>query len=208
MASSLVYSHIYVYRTVMSLLYGGRYHARFQDITRLIGPDTQSVCDLCFGDTWLADWCRSHGIRWTGVDLSPNFCARARNKGFDVIQGDLLALDLPPADVFIMAGSLYHFHDRLSQLFEAVFQRTGRLILSEPVRNLSSRRGVIGWWAKRSANPGNRPATFRYDAGTLLEALKRQQARHGFAFRTISSDRDMLIELERPRQALSMSHVC
>src|SRR6186997_1587632 len=110
MEPSLVYSHIYVYRAVMNLLYKGRYRARFEDITGLLENGTRSVCDLCFGDTVIAEWCRSRGIEWTGVDLNPHFCSRARRKGFRVLEGDLLTLDLPAADVFVMAGSLYHFH--------------------------------------------------------------------------------------------------
>jgi hypothetical protein len=200
MEPSLVYSHIYVYRAVMNLLYKGRYRARFEDITRLLEKDARSVCDLCFGDTVIAEWCRSRGIEWTGVDLNPHFCSRARRRGFSVLEGDLLTLDLPTADVFVMAGSLYHFHDRLSQLFDSVLHRTGRFIISEPVRNLSAQAGVLGWWARRSANPGDRPAAFRYDERTLVDAIHHQQERHGFAFETISSDRDMLLEIERPGQ--------
>jgi hypothetical protein len=196
--SSLVYSHIYVYRAVMNLLYKGRYRDRFDHVTAAVGDDVRSVCDLCFGDTIIAEWCRSRGIRWTGVDLNRHFCARARKMGFDVIHGDVLALDLPDADAFVMAGSLYHFHDQLPRLFDVVLQRTRRFIVSEPVHNLSSQPGALGWWARRSANPGDRPATFRYDQRTLVRALREQQDRFDFAFRIVSSDRDLLLEIKRP----------
>lgn len=197
MTTSLIYSHIHVYRSAMNLLYRGRYRRRFRDVIDLIGTDTGSVCDLCFGDTMIADWCRAHLIRWTGVDLNPYFCARARRRGHHVIVGDLFSVGLPSADVFVMAGSLYHFHDRLSGLFDLVWRRTRRLILSEPVRNLSSQRGVIGWWARRSADPGDGHRTFRYGEHTLLEALGQQQARHGFTFQVVSVGRDMLVILDR-----------
>jgi hypothetical protein len=101
------------------------------------------------------------------------------------------------ADVFIMAGSLYHFHDRLSPLFDLILSHTGCFILSEPIHNLSSQQGLIGWWAKRSANPGSGRAPFRYNEQSLLEALQEQQKRKGFKFRVVSSDRDMLIEINR-----------
>jgi SAM-dependent methyltransferase len=205
--SSLVYSHILVYRSVMNLLYKGGYRARFEPITRLIGRDVHSVCDLCFGDTVIAEWCRARGIEWTGIDLNPYFCSRARRMGFGVLEGDLLALDLPYADVFVMAGSLYHFHDWLSDVFEAVLQRTGRFIVSEPVHNLSSQPGLLGWWARRSANPGNGPASFRYDETSLVDAIRGEQQRHGFTFNTISTARDMLLEIER-RPAKARLNVC
>ena len=196
MPASLVYSHIYLYRSAMNLLYAGRYRRRFRDIVDLIGEDTRSVCDLCFGDTMIADWCRGRGIRWTGVDLNPHFCARARRAGHHVIEGDLFAVDVPTADVFVMAGSLYHFHDRLSRLFDLVWRHTGSFVLSEPVHNLSAQKGPIGWWARRSADPGDGLATFRYDGHALLEALREQQRRQEFAFRVVSVDRDMLVVAE------------
>jgi hypothetical protein len=64
------------------------------------------------------------------------------------------------------------------------------------VRNLSSEPGVIGWWARRSANPGGGHATFRYDERSLLDALQRQQGRHRFALRIVSVGRDMLVAID------------
>ena len=208
MSHSFVYSHIFIYRTVMNLLYTGGYRARFRQITPLIGSDVRSVCDLCFGDIVIAEWCRSHGVRWAGIDLNPHFCACVRRRGFDVVEGDLLAVDLPRADLFVMAGSLYHFHERLSEVFDVVLARTPRFVISEPVRNLSSHGGAFGRLARRSANPGNRPAPFRYDERTLIDAIREQQGRHDFAFRVVSSDRDMLIAIERRPPAAPVSHVC
>lgn len=124
MTTSLIYSDIRLYRVAMNLLYGGKYRRRFDAVVNLIDPDATSVCELCFGDTIIADWCRANGIRWTGVDLNPHFCANARKRGHRVIAGDLFSANLPSADVFLMVGSLYHFHGRLSQLFDKIWCRT------------------------------------------------------------------------------------
>jgi hypothetical protein len=194
---SLIYSHIRLYRSAMNVLYLGGYRRRFDNILALLGGHEASVCDLCFGDTIIADWCAAHRILWTGVDLNPSFCARARKRGHHVIEGDLLSVALPSADVFVMAGSLYHFHDRLPALFDAVWQRTGRWVLSEPVRNLSAGKGALGRLAKRSANPGDGDATFRYTERTLLDALREQLERHDLTCRVVSVDRDMLVVMER-----------
>jgi hypothetical protein len=193
---SLVYSHILVYRLAMNVLYAGRYRRRFQDLVNLL-DGASSVCDLCFGDTVVARWCAAHDVRWTGVDLNPHFCARARRLGYAVIEGDVLSAHLPPADVYLMAGSLYHFHDQLPALFDAIWQKTPRWILSEPVRNLSSARGLLGWWAGRSANPGDGHPTFRYTGTSLLDALREHQRRRGFTVRVVSSARDMVVVMER-----------
>jgi hypothetical protein len=197
MKRSLVYHNIFFYRLVMNVLYRGRYRERFLRILDVVGPDVRSVCDLCFGDTAIAEWCRARGIRWTGIDFNHYFCARARQHGFDVIEGDLLSADLPHADVFIMAAALYHFSDQLSRLFDQVLSRTHRFILSEPVRNLASQTGRLGSWAKYVANPGTGDATFRYDEQSLLAALRTQQQRKGFQFRVVSIHRDMLIEVRQ-----------
>ena len=197
MTTSFIYSHIRLYRSAMNLLYVGKYRQRFDDVVNVIGTDTTSVCELCFGDTLIADWCRANGIRWTGVDLNPHFCTNARKHGHRVIQGDLFSVDLPSADVFVMVGSLHHFHSRLSQVFDLVWGRTTRFMLSEPVRNLSSDPGVLGWWARRSANPGDGHQPFRYREHTLLDALRAQQARSGLTFEIVSVRRDMLIVLDR-----------
>lgn len=197
MSTSVVYSNIHVYRLVMNALYGGKYRQRFRDVIAVLGPDVRSVCDLCFGDTVVADWCRDHGIAWTGVDLNPVFCATAVQRGHHALQGSLFAVDLPAADVYIMSGSLYHFHDRLPELFDRIWAKTTRLVVSEPVRNLSSQPGLIGWWARRSANAGDGHAEFRFTEATLLDALRREQERHPLHYRVVSVARDALIDVRR-----------
>lgn len=197
MSTSVVYANIRIYRLVMNLLYAGRYRQRFADVIALLGPDVRSVTDLCFGDTVIADWCRERGVAWTGIDLNPTFCATATARGHRAVHGDLFAADLPAADVFVMAGSLYHFHDRLPELFDRIWAKSGRFVLSEPVRNLSSMKGPVGWWARRSANAGDGHAEFRFTEATLLAAIRDEQARHPLDVRVVSVGRDALVELRR-----------
>ncbi len=197
MKTSLIYSHIYFYRLLMNILYGGKYHRRFLNITELIGHGVNSVCDICFGDTHIAKWCCDRDIQWTGIDLNHHFCKQAQSQGFNAIEGDIFALELPEADVYIMAGSLYHFHDKLSSLFDRILRRTNCIIISEPIRNMSSMGGVFGWWAKYSANPGSGNARFRYNQQTLLAELVEQQESKGFDYRVVSINRDILIEINR-----------
>lgn len=197
--ASLVYSHIWVYRLTMNVLYAGGYRQRLRNVVDLVGDGAGSVCDLCFGDTIVADWCASRGIRWTGVDCNAGFCDRARRKGYEVLEGDVLSVELPQADVFVMAGSLYHFHDRLPQLFDAVWPRTRRWIVSEPVRNLSSRRDIVGRVARRVANPGGYRASFRYTETSLADGIRAEQQRLGFESRVVSVDRDLVVVMDRSR---------
>jgi hypothetical protein len=190
----------------MNLLYRGRYRARFRRVLERIGPDVGSVCELCFGDTFIAEACRDRCIRWTGVDVNPSFCDRARRLGFPVIEGDLMSVDLPNADVYLMVSALYHFHDDAPDLFDAIFRRTRRLIVFEPVRNLSSSRGLLGGVARTATDPGTGPVSFRYDESSLLELAHDLERRRGLAFDAVPSGRDLLVDLRQagePHTALS-----
>lgn len=195
--TSLVYSHIAWYRLAMNVLYGGAYRRRFQRVVAQIPAGSRTVCELCFGDTWIARWCRDRDIAWTGFDLNRHFVERASRLGFDVRLGDIMTTTLPAADVYVMAGSLYHFHDCLPGLLERILGRTSRFVLSEPVRNLSSGPGLVGWLARRAANPGDGPAPFRYTATSLPEALARCRDELGYRIVVVSQDRDLLAVLTR-----------
>ena len=70
-------------------------------------------------------------------------------------------------------------------------------MLSEPVQNLSSRKGPIGWWARRSANAGDGHATFRFTETTLRDAMEREQARHRLDVRVVSIRRDALFDVRK-----------
>jgi len=195
MARSIVYSNIHLYRLVMNALYSGRYRQRSDRICDVLGADVRSVCDLCFGDTMIADWCRDGGVRWIGFDINSGFCKRARRLGFDAREGDVLEVELPRAEAYVMAGSLYHFHRRIPELFDRIFDRTRRFVLSEPVRNLSTSAGPLGRLARRSADPGTGDARFRFDEGALLDTLREQGRRKGLETRVVSADRDLLVEM-------------
>jgi hypothetical protein len=195
--TSLVYSNMLAYRLVMNVLYSGGYRTRFDRILARVPADTHSVCDLCFADTYIAEWCRARGISWIGIDINRGFCERAARQGFRAVQADLLTAELPQADVYLMAGSLYHFHDSLPQLLERILKRSRLFILSEPIRNLSSKGGLLGWLARHATNPGTRPQEFRFDSASLLGALHREQERLGFNLAVVSQARDLLVEIAR-----------
>lgn len=195
MKPSLVYSRISTYRLVMNLLYGFGYRRRFIPIVNNIGPDVHTVCELCFGDTLIASWCHRHNILWTGIDVNRRFCAHARKQGFNVIEGDIMSLEFPQADLYIVAGSLYHFHAQIELFFDRISQKTDRLILSEPIYNISSSNSIIGRIARKLANPGTGPAAFRFDEDSLLDVLKSGQRCRKFTFSIISTGRDLVAEI-------------
>jgi hypothetical protein len=97
----------------MNLLYAGGYKERFRKIARLLEdfPKGAQVLELCFGDTYIAEFCKNNGYGWLGIDLNAEFVKHAQRLGFDARLDDLTMVDnLPKAHACIIVGSLYHFH--------------------------------------------------------------------------------------------------
>jgi hypothetical protein len=179
----------------MNLLYGFGYRRRFMPIVDNIGPDVNSVIELCFGDILIAEWCSQRNIDWTGIDVNRHFCEHARKQGLNAIEGDIMSMELPQADLYIIAGSLYHFHSQIELFFDRVSEKTSRLILSEPVHNLSSSNSIIGRLAQKLANPGTGPAAFRFNEESLLDLLEAEKRRRQCTYRVISKGRDLVAEV-------------
>ena len=191
---SLIYSNIWIYRTMMNVLYSGRYKRRFEEVIALVGPDDRNVLELCFGDTYIAEFCRDTARTWTGLDINQDFIEFAQRKGHDARMADISSMEsLPPADVCIMMGSLYHFNQNTANLFHKMLSSSNRLIISEPVRNLSSRSGVIGKMARYSANAGKGHEHFRFSRTTLISKMDEIRQEVDFTYEIISENRDILI---------------
>jgi hypothetical protein len=172
---SLVYRHITIYRFIMNLLYGGKYKKRFTPVMDLIKTfDAGSqILELCFADTFIARYCREEGYEWKGIDINRHFVEKAERDGFNAYLADLSALDsLPRADVCVMVGSLYHFHASLHSLIAKMLLSADSIVVSEPIVNLSSRKDVIGFFAKRAAKAGKGHEQFRYNSDSLTKAVQ------------------------------------
>ncbi|MBF0611804.1 MAG: class I SAM-dependent methyltransferase [Magnetococcales bacterium] len=194
MTVSLIYRHITLYRWTMSLLYHGQYEQRFMRIAHLLQENDKNVLELCFGDVVIANYCRNSQRNWTGMDINPAFVANARNQGFNAMVVDLALVDtLPKVDVCIMMGSLYHFHDQLERLFSLMCQAAPKIILTEPIRNLSQRNDLLGWLARRSANVGKGDEAFRFNRESLLGALQTVGDCFSYSHTIISEGRDMVV---------------
>lgn len=155
----------------MSLLYRGNYYQRFDPVFKHITG--KKVTELCFGDTIIAEHCKKNGIAWNGIDINEDFVKNALKKGFTAEQQDLERNNtLPQADTCIICGSLYHFHKDQESLFRKMLDCANRVIISEPVINLSNNKGIIGKLAKASANVNGKTQAFRYTEKILLEKIE------------------------------------
>jgi hypothetical protein len=186
MGRSLIYRNIHVYRFLMNVLYFGRYKKRLIPIIeqlRDLPPDSK-ILELCFGDIYLAEYCKKSGLKWIGFDLNDRFVAYASKAGYDARKADLIEIPaLPNADVCIMMGSFYHFHQRANIILRKMLASAPLVILSEPVKNLSSSKSLLGFFAQRAANTGKGNEKFRYTASSLLATI--QENRHTLGYRVI-----------------------
>jgi len=161
----------------MNVLYLGGYSARFKDVISCAEFDSnndEKILELCFGDIYIARWAQRAGIKYTGIDVNEVFVRYASAQGIDARLEDLHRMSkLPDASVTVMLGSLYHFHDDLKGFIDRVMASAHRFIISEPVTNLSSNKGLIGWIARRSAKAGHGHESFRYDEPVLIDALTK-----------------------------------
>jgi hypothetical protein len=181
---SIIYRNIHYYRFVMNVLYTSGYQKRLDRILSIMNLYTpKKVLELCFADTYIARYCRASQIEWTGLDINPAFVAHARREQFDADEADLSRPGpLPKAGLCIISGSLYHFHDQLPDFLQRVLRAAPVLILSEPVRYLSSSKGIVGWIAQKLSNAGKGKEDFRFTAATLQDALNQLSSALNFKF--------------------------
>jgi methyltransferase family protein len=194
--TGFIYTNIRYYRLVMSLLYKGDYYRRFHPVSKLISGKT--VTEICFGDTIIAEYCRKNGIRWTGIDINPVFIDNALKKGFNAVRQDALSSPFPPADICIICGSLYHFHEDAEKIISKMLACAPLVIISEPVINLSDNKGIIGKLAKASANINGKEHAFRYTKKTLTALLDDLAEKLGFQYQiTEQFNKDLILVLKR-----------
>lgn len=168
--SSLIYSHPTIYQLLMRLIYGGGgFAARYQALSDLI-PDGADVFEACAGDAYLyRHHLKARGVRYRAGEYNEGFIAHARARGIAMERFDLRNDPVPAADIVLLHASLYQFmpdHAAIVGRLLAAARRT--LIISEPVRNLSSSPNpLIRWLAQRSADPGSGHAQHRFDEQSL-----------------------------------------
>jgi len=199
---SIVYKNIYFYRLIMNLIYGGKYNQRYSLLKKIIERERPaSVIEFCFGDVQIAQYCASQNIKWTGYDLNESFVKNALSHKLDARLEDIMKIsDFPKADLFIISGSLYHFNSAdTNTLFTRVFENTKKFLISEPVRNLSDSKGLIGKIARRSANAGKGEEHFRYNEQTFKAALDKLATKFAFNTEKVGpTTRDIVVFLTKP----------
>lgn len=195
---NVIYRNIWIYRAVMTVLYRELYTKRFNRIIAILSASDRSIVELCFGDICIADHCFRTKKRWKGIDINASFISFAKKRGFDAEYGDIMKLSkLPEADVCIMGGSLYHFHASTMHILSLMLASAPKIIISEPVTNITSIKGVIGNIASKASNAGNGAESFRYTKKTFTEMLETASEQLKFTSDIISEGRDILVRITR-----------
>jgi len=181
----------------MQFLYGFRYFKRYKyAISNING---ESVLELCFGDIVIADFCFRNKIKWTGYDINQRFVNRAIKKGHNAMFCDLRTFKkITKADNCIIVGSLYHFIDIINSFMQLIFNSADRVIISEPIKNISSGNKRINRFAALLSNAGNGHETFRFSEHGLIKTLEYYSEKYNF---TISKKefykKDIIVILDK-----------
>jgi hypothetical protein len=192
--TSLIYRNIWIYRLVMNLLYLGRYRRRFKDITNLLEQKDNNIVELCFGDIIVAEYCKESARHWVGYDINDVFVNYALKHGHNAVSTDILSLEsLPDADVLIFAGSLYHFNENMHKIWQLMTSCASKIILSEPVKNITSIKNFVGKIGARASTVRNGAEAFRFDRRSLIEMLDRIKETYNFTYEIVSEKKDILI---------------
>ncbi|MGH2914604.1 MAG: class I SAM-dependent methyltransferase [Solirubrobacteraceae bacterium] len=177
MSASLVYRSARGYELVMLALYGRHYAGRMRAVADRVRPGA-SVLELCPGPGALYQrHLRARAGSYTAVDVNERFLARLRLLGARTIALDLSCGDesLPAADVVIMQASLYHFLPDARSIVERMLAAAReRVIVSEPIRNLStSRVPLVARVGRGGTDPGGAGDGHRqrFDERTLARLM-------------------------------------
>jgi SAM-dependent methyltransferase len=176
-SESLLYRSEVAYALIMRGLYGRHYDARYRAVAELV-PAGADVLDVCCGPAILyRRYLRRRNVAYRGLDVSGRFVQRLRRIGLTAEVWDVSQpRALPRADVVIMQASLYHFladpHPVIDRLRAAA---RDKVIISEPVRNLtSSRVQVLAALGRRATRIGS-AGTERFDE-PMLDSLMQDYA--------------------------------
>lgn len=174
--ATFIYSNLLIYRTVIRLLYGRNTSDRYLNVFKIVQElDANSIVELCFGDTKVATLSECNQISWKGIDISTAFVQKAIYNGFDAYQLDLTKnFNLPPSDLVLIQGSLYHFHDKLNRFLLSATAHTGYLLISEPTTNLldSTKNPLFKKLVGRLTSSHLDEQNFRYTSDSLKTELK------------------------------------
>jgi hypothetical protein len=133
-----------MYQAAMRLLYGRHFDERYAAIAEHI-PTGTSVVDVCAGDCYLyRKHLRRKSVAYLGLDASARLVGWARRQGVEAREFNLWIDDVPGGDIVLMQASLYQFVPHEQEIVKKLIAAArGKVIISEPIHNLSSSRNPL-----------------------------------------------------------------
>lgn len=151
--TGLIYWHPWFYRTLLRILYGSQFRKRYLNISMYIKPGW-SVLDICCGDCYLYKFLRDRN-HYLGIDSNKRFTTWAKRSGIQTMNFDIRYCDWPMADCVVIQGSLYQFIPNQKEILKKGLNAARkRLIVSEPVHNLSQYSLWLSRLSRLMVNPG------------------------------------------------------
>jgi hypothetical protein len=168
---------------VMRSLYGDALARTYGAVADRIESGA-SVADLCCGTARLfRDHLRARGCAYVGLDFNSQFVLQMRREGVETRFFNALTDDVPSADYVTMISSFYHFRRSAEEVLDRMRSSARRgVIISEPVKNMSSHPSPLGGVAAWLTNPGVGEYDQRFDLATF-EAFSRQNGASEFSYR-------------------------
>ncbi|MEW5849762.1 MAG: class I SAM-dependent methyltransferase [Myxococcota bacterium] len=166
-----VYWHPALYKLAMRRLYGkSGFEERYRVVAAHVPPGSD-VIDLCAGDGRLRRYLPP-GTPYLAVDTNEVFLRKLWRQGVATLHADLRR-QLPCGGTVVMMASLYHFMpEHVEMVRRALQAATRRLILTEPVENVTASR--VGPLARLSAwisDPGDGSSRGRLNGDDLSALL-------------------------------------
>lgn len=192
--SSFIYSSQSLYQLLMRALYGRHFRARYEALAAEI-PEGAQVVDLCAGDCYLyRAFLRRKQVNYLGLELSPQFVRSAQRQGVPVREFNVWRDEIPAAEIVLMQASLYQFLPRAESVVQRMLKAArGKVLIAEPIRNLSSETNWLGKASRALTKPHAQEAAYsgqRFDEHSL-QALFNSFAEFERAF-LIPGGREMI----------------
>jgi trans-aconitate methyltransferase len=194
---AILYRSGLLYHGLMAAVYHVHRRERFREVATWI-PQGAEVLDVCCGDGALTAFLHP-SVHYRGLDQSPIFVARGRDRGRQIEHFDLRSAPLPGARVVVCQASLFQFYPNVEEVLGRLFKAAGeRLIVSESVKSLTQSRcsalSRIVAWGTHTAGMSN--DHFRFSAESL-DRLFRPYAAHLRQAREVCGGRDWLYVLDK-----------
>ncbi len=172
---AVLYRQPWLHRLVILALYGRKLDERFVSVAAHIDKD-DSVLELCVGEGELYKrYLAGCTKQYLGLDFSEAQVERGRAAGIPLERADIRDIEFEPCDTVVMMGSLYQFlPDAKSLLERMLLAARKRVIITEPVQNVSQKKGLLSHIAVYLTETDNHGAQ-RFDETKLRELVQDEE---------------------------------